>query len=123
MLHNITAFTVRKYPLLVNITSIRNSSRRFVTPIKILINLFVHIRRYFINQRALEDHFATKVHKRRLKALEIEPYTIEESERAAGHGNWVSAKKRKIQTLTADNINSMDAEVTFEKSQTITLQE
>ncbi|KAK0088252.1 hypothetical protein PV325_012666 [Microctonus aethiopoides] len=83
----------------------------------------VHCARYFINQRALEDHFATKVHKRRMKALEIEPYTIEESERAAGHGNWVSAKKRKIQTLTADNINSMDAEETFEKSQTITLQE
>ena len=65
-------------------------------------------RRYFINPRALEDHFNTKVHKRRLKALETEPYTIEESERAAGHGNWITAKKRKIETLRADSLDAMD---------------
>lgn len=33
-----------------------------------------------------------------MKALEIEPYTIEESERAAGVGSWVQPKKRKIET-------------------------
>lgn len=59
--------------------------------------------RYFINQRALEDHFNTKVHKRRLKALETEPYSIEESERAAGKGNFVQAQKRKIQTIRTDD--------------------
>lgn len=46
----------------------------------------------------MKEHFKTKVHKRRLKALEIEPYSIEESERAAGHGSFVAAKKRKIET-------------------------
>lgn len=44
----------------------------------------------------MNDHFKTKVHKRRLKALELEPYTIEESERAAGHGSFKKATKRKI---------------------------
>lgn len=47
----------------------------------------------------MTDHFRTKVHKRRLKALELTPYSIAESERAAGHGNWVDAEKRKIQTI------------------------
>ncbi|KAF5308292.1 hypothetical protein FQR65_LT06285 [Abscondita terminalis] len=47
----------------------------------------LHCARYFINDQALQDHFRTKVHKRRLKALELEPYTIEESERAAGFGD------------------------------------
>jgi len=55
-------------------------------------------RRYFINATALNDHFRTKVHKRRLKALELEPYTVEESERAAGQGNYILPKKRKIET-------------------------
>ncbi|KAK9870893.1 hypothetical protein WA026_009849 [Henosepilachna vigintioctopunctata] len=58
----------------------------------------VHCARYFINDQALTEHFRTKVHKRRLKALETEPYTIQESERAAGFGSWVEAKKRKIET-------------------------
>lgn len=57
-----------------------------------------HCRRYFIDDTALNDHFRTKVHKRRLKALELEPYSIEESERAAGHGSFIPAKKRKIET-------------------------
>lgn len=58
----------------------------------------VHCARYFINETALNDHFKTKVHKRRLKALELEPYSIEESERAAGHGSWKAPVKRKIET-------------------------
>lgn len=58
----------------------------------------IHCARYFINNTALQDHFKTKVHKRRLKALEIEPYTIEESERAAGFGNWTTPNKRKVET-------------------------
>lgn len=58
----------------------------------------LHCARYFINDQALKEHFRTKVHKRRLKALELEPYSIEESERAAGKGNFQPAKKRKIET-------------------------
>lgn len=55
-------------------------------------------RRYFVTDQALKEHFRTKVHKRRLKALELEPYTIEESERAAGKGSYQLPKKRKIET-------------------------
>ncbi|KAK9872669.1 hypothetical protein WA026_018803 [Henosepilachna vigintioctopunctata] len=58
----------------------------------------VHCARYFINDQALTEHFRTKVHKHRLKALETEPYTIQESETAEGFGSWVEAKKRKIET-------------------------
>lgn len=58
----------------------------------------IHCARYFINDHALKDHFRTKVHKRRLKALELEPYSIEDSERAAGHGNFKQPEKRKIET-------------------------
>lgn len=53
----------------------------------------------------MQDHFTTKVHKRRLKALELEPYSIEDSERAAGKGNYIAPLKRKIETITRDNFN------------------
>lgn len=33
-----------------------------------------------------------------MKALELEPYSIEDSERAAGHGNFKTPIKRKIET-------------------------
>ncbi|XP_018568209.1 zinc finger protein 593 homolog [Anoplophora glabripennis] len=70
----------------------------------------VHCARHFINNTALQDHFKTKVHKRRLKALELEPYTIEDSERAAGFGNWKAPTKRKIETQppTAENTSTGD---------------
>lgn len=58
----------------------------------------VHCARYFINDQAIQEHFRTKVHKRRLKALELDPYTIEDSERAAGHGSFTAPLKRKIET-------------------------
>lgn len=58
----------------------------------------IHCARYFINNQALQEHFRTKVHKRRLKALEIQPYTIEESEQAAGFGSYQQPIKRKIET-------------------------
>lgn len=63
----------------------------------------IHCARYFINDTALQDHFKTKVHKRRLKALELEPYSIEESEAAAGKGNYIAPQKRKISTITRDS--------------------
>jgi bud site selection protein 20 len=52
----------------------------------------------------MQDHFRTKVHKRRMKALELEPYSIEESERAAGHGNFQEAKRRRIETQGTSSI-------------------
>ncbi|XP_059153438.1 zinc finger protein 593 homolog, partial [Physella acuta] len=49
--------------------------------------------KYFINDKSLADHFKSKPHKRRLKALETEPYTQEEADRAAGMGSYVAPKK------------------------------
>lgn len=65
----------------------------------------VHCARHFINETALNSHFTTKVHKRRLKALELEPYSIKESERAASKGNYIAPQKRKIGTVTRDDLN------------------
>ncbi|XP_076621180.1 zinc finger protein 593 homolog [Colletes latitarsis] len=73
----------------------------------------IHCARYFINNTALQDHLSTKVHKRRLKALELEPYSIEESERASGKGSYVAPKKREIETITRDNFK-MDIESEFQ---------
>lgn len=61
-------------------------------------NYCLHCAKYFINLRALEDHFKTKVHKRRMKALEAEPFTQEESYLAAGHGSYVKPQIRKMLT-------------------------
>lgn len=65
----------------------------------------LHCARYFIDDKALKEHFKTKVHKRRLKALELEPYSIEESERAAGHGNFKLPTKRKIVTQNSEKVD------------------
>lgn len=58
----------------------------------------LHCAKYFIDDHSMQAHFKTKVHKRRMKALELEPYSIEESERAAGQGNYKKAEKRIIET-------------------------
>jgi bud site selection protein 20 len=52
------------------------------------------------------------VHKRRLKALELEPYSVEDSERAAGFGSFQLPKKRKIVTqgTEADDESIISAE-------------
>ncbi|GBL89455.1 Zinc finger protein 593 [Araneus ventricosus] len=58
----------------------------------------LHCARYFIDDNALQAHFRTKVHKRRLKALEAEPYSVKEAEAAGGIGTYVAPKKRKMET-------------------------
>lgn len=75
------------------------------------LTLLIFSRRYFIDNKALLDHFTTKVHKRRLKALELEPYTIEDSERAAGQGSFVQAKKRKIETQPLKDADKIEVDV------------
>lgn len=80
----------------------------------------LHCARYFIDNHALLEHFKTKVHKRRLKALELEPYSVEESERAAGFGNFKLPSKRKIVTQNSEYIDiteqdSEELEVTLNK--------
>ena len=44
-----------------------------------------------------------------MKALEIEPYSIEESERAAGMGSYVQPKKRKIETLVPESVKNEES--------------
>ncbi|XP_060530764.1 zinc finger protein 593 homolog [Cylas formicarius] len=63
----------------------------------------IHCARYFINSQALQEHFTTKLHKRRLKALQEEPYSIKDSERAAGLGSWKPPGKRKIESQQTDS--------------------
>lgn len=63
----------------------------------------LHCARYFIDKATLKEHFRTKAHKRRMKALEAEPYTIEESLRAAGQGSFYKHKIRKITTQPMDD--------------------
>ncbi|XKL68538.1 hypothetical protein PGB90_004029 [Kerria lacca] len=54
----------------------------------------IYCARYFIDEFTLNTHFKTKAHKKRLKNLEIESYTIGESERAAGFGSYILPKQR-----------------------------
>ena len=56
-------------------------------------------RKDFMDTNAFKAHIKSKPHKRRLHALKTEPYTIEESERAAGMGSYVKPGKRKMETL------------------------
>lgn len=62
-------------------------------------NYCLHCAKYFIDEKAMSDHFKTKVHKRRIKALEVEPYTEKEAELAAGRGSFKNLPiKRKLET-------------------------
>jgi bud site selection protein 20 len=62
-------------------------------------NYCLHCAKYFIDRRALDDHFKTKVHKRRMKALEDDPYTEKEADIAAGRGSYIGTPaKRKMGT-------------------------
>ena len=58
----------------------------------------VHCARYFVSEDVMKGHFRSKPHKKRLKQLIDEPYSIEESERAAGMGSYIPPKKRKMET-------------------------
>lgn len=65
----------------------------------------VHCAKDFIDNHAFQDHVKSKKHKRRLHALKTEPYTIEESLRAAGMGSYVKPNnKRKMETLVPDAV-------------------
>lgn len=58
----------------------------------LFLNFLFCLRRYFVNETSLNDHAKTKIHKRRLKALQMEPYTQEEANRAAGQGSYTKPK-------------------------------
>lgn len=44
--------------------------------------------RHFVDDHNLQHHLKSKVHKRRMKDLKTEAYTVEEAERAAGKGSY-----------------------------------
>lgn len=58
----------------------------------------IHCAKYFIDEHSINEHYRTKVHKRRMKALELEPYSHAEADRAAGMGCYVEPLKRKLAT-------------------------
>ena len=45
--------------------------------------------RHMIDRRALTDHLRTKVHKRKVKDLQEEPYSHKEAEQSGGVGVYV----------------------------------
>jgi len=60
----------------------------------------VHCAKHFIDEHSLQEHIRGKVHKRRVKDLQIKPYSIEESERAAGLGSYVLPTKEEKTSKT-----------------------
>ncbi|KAE9421247.1 hypothetical protein Angca_004855, partial [Angiostrongylus cantonensis] len=48
----------------------------------------VECARYFIDEKTKKGHQKSKLHKNRLRTLKEVPYTIKESEAAAGHGHF-----------------------------------
>jgi len=44
----------------------------------------LHCARYFITDKAIQEHFKTKEHKKRVKTTKEEPFTYKESLRAVG---------------------------------------
>ena len=77
---------------------------KYIHYVKVIFLLFK--RKHFIDSHAFNDHIKSKPHKRRLKALETEPYTIEESEKAAGMGSYTNPRKRKMNTFLPDAVKA-----------------
>jgi len=68
----------------------------------------LHCAKYFITDSALKKHFTGKPHKRRIKALQTEPYSQEEAERAAGMGSYVPPRTDlniRTQTVQTEDMN------------------
>lgn len=68
----------------------------------------VHCAKHFIDDKAFSDHVRSKPHKRRLHALKTQPYTIEESEKAAGMGSYIKPLKRKMETIVPESVKSKE---------------
>ncbi|KAF9480361.1 hypothetical protein BDN70DRAFT_832967 [Pholiota conissans] len=64
----------------------------------------VECAKYYETDSALQSHWKSKVHKRRLKELRVPAYTIEESERAAGLGR----ENRRPIASTSASVAPMD---------------
>jgi len=75
----------------------------------------VHCAKHFVDAHAFNCHVKGKPHKRRMHALKTEPYTIEESQRAAGMGSYVAPKKRAMETMTPAGMGKSSEELTSAK--------
>ncbi|KAI8380813.1 hypothetical protein BD560DRAFT_323812, partial [Blakeslea trispora] len=62
----------------------------------------VECARHFISENHLTEHLKSKLHKRRVKKLEDEPYTQEEADRAAGISKADNGKRGVRLTTTQD---------------------
>ncbi|XP_010877919.1 zinc finger protein 593 [Esox lucius] len=58
----------------------------------------LHCARYFVDAKALKEHFKTKGHKKRIKLLKDEPYSQAEADRAAGMGSYIPHKTVEVKT-------------------------
>jgi len=83
----------------------------------------VHCAKHFIDDKAFKDHVRGKPHKRRLNALRTEPYTIEESQRAAGIGSYVAPRKRKMETLTPEAVTNGETVADLKKKMKRSIEE
>jgi len=64
----------------------------------------IHCAKYFINESAMKEHNRGKPHKRRVKSLQVEPYTQAEAERAAGMGSYVAPKKVDVTIQPVEDV-------------------
>lgn len=58
--------------------------------------------RYFVDDKAFQEHVRSRVHRKRLKMLKVVPYTLEEAERAAGMGSYTLTSTRPLLPVDQD---------------------
>ncbi|KAJ1363931.1 hypothetical protein KIN20_023897 [Parelaphostrongylus tenuis] len=67
--------------------------------------------RYFIDEKTMKGHQKSKLHKNRVRSLREIPYTVKESEAAAGRGHYMHiALKSKIISDTRQDAMHEDNE-------------
>eukprot|EP00039_Didymoeca_costata_P018842 m.335210 g.335210 ORF g.335210 m.335210 type:complete len:142 (+) comp17537_c0_seq1:177-602(+) len=59
--------------------------------------------RHMIDAHALKEHFRSKIHKRRIKKLQEEPYSHKEAEQAGGMGQF-TPKDNVVAKTVLDNV-------------------
>jgi hypothetical protein len=74
------------------------------------IKIDLNFRRYFVDEHNLQHHFKSKVHKRRVKDLKTEAYTLEEAERAAGKGQYRAPKPVEV-PIDQKHLYQMDTDL------------
>ncbi|KAI9269793.1 hypothetical protein BY458DRAFT_436532, partial [Sporodiniella umbellata] len=68
----------------------------------------VECARHFTNDTHLQEHLKSKLHKRRVKKLQDEPYTQEEADRAAGISAPDNGKRGARRTVKTEDVEMED---------------